>query len=239
MNSIKKFKGFTLVELIVVVAIITVLAGIGNITVQAFVRNARRETANDRAHLVFTGFQDIVTQAEIKQDLKLFNAEPATGTLKHAVITFTMLNGDVANTGLNVRSGYSGVSGEKIATWTKGSTEAAYSGASVTKGQMYDKLRAEILNIVDTTMEGSFRVYVDLENYEVKSVIHETMTNNAMYTLVIREDVYKKYGGWYYGLDNAEQEENLWSGKKSVSTAGEVPAENVHCGVYPYQKDVT
>lgn len=72
MNLRKKIKGFTLVELVVVLAIITILAGIGSISVVGFIRDARIETANDRARIIFSAFQDIITDCEIKQDNSVF-----------------------------------------------------------------------------------------------------------------------------------------------------------------------
>lgn len=237
MNLGKKIKGFTLVELIVVIAIISVLSGIMSLVVTAFVRNARRETADDYAHMMFTGFQNILVQSEIKQDQKLFDADPTkTSALKHSVITFSMMKADV-NSSLTVRSEYAD-SSTVTATWTSGDTDLAYTGATMTKGDMYDAMQSAILSNVDNTFEGGVRIYVDYENYEVKSVIYHAYNSNLPTSTFIGETLYKQYDGWYYGLDSRDDQEKLWEGKKATGAAG-TPDRNLSCGVYPYQNVYT
>lgn len=72
MNLRKKVKGFTLVELLVVLAILTVLAGVSSIAVMGFIRDAKIETANDRARIIFSAVQEMVTECEMKQDNSVF-----------------------------------------------------------------------------------------------------------------------------------------------------------------------
>lgn len=53
-------------------AIIAILAGILSTVIGGFLRDARLETANNKAQMIYTAFQDIVMECEIKQDKSIF-----------------------------------------------------------------------------------------------------------------------------------------------------------------------
>lgn len=92
----KKLKGFTLLEMIVVIAIIGVLASIIVPNTVSQMRDARIEQANAKAKQVYQAVQDYCTQAQIKKvPLTAKSGEPAafpfttpTGTQKKILIQF-------------------------------------------------------------------------------------------------------------------------------------------------------
>lgn len=62
----RKLKGFTIIELLVVLTIITVLCSIGVPAALTWVKDARMRDANEEARLVYSAVQDYLTELEIK-----------------------------------------------------------------------------------------------------------------------------------------------------------------------------
>lgn len=147
-NSNRKLKGFTLIEMIVVIAIIAILSSMMSIVLRGFRRDALIETQNDKARMVYTAFQDVLINCEIKQDVTMFDvreelANPAisaTGAVLFFRVSDTSIDGKAnvnRSTGIgdeiHIMTSYSaavpngGIGGQpNIASgsvWAKGTTQ--------------------------------------------------------------------------------------------------------------------
>ncbi len=172
MNSTKfgsKVKGFTLIEMIIVIAIIGILAGMISLFVQGFQRDARIESNNNKAQMLHTGFQNLLIQQEINQDRSLFDADAIGDTPSNAAyeadqmiyneVFFRMVDGKVDDV---------------IYVISKYATQAQkgnYAQRNTVNADWFDDLEKAILSVVDSSFEGVCAVYIDYEDYAVESAI--------------------------------------------------------------------
>lgn len=199
-SAYKRIKGFTLVELIVVIAIISVLAGVLNMAIQNYVRNAKLETLNDRAQMVYMAFQDMLIDCELKQDLSMFDprveaGDSAVDDIIGAVVFFRICGEDVY--GHRNMRGSMGLGDEihimtthrntihygitpnicSMSVWPEGSSDPCITTGAGANGypdhgaSYWNKYNHYIAGRMDETATGTYVVSLDLENYQVISVI--------------------------------------------------------------------
>lgn len=175
MNSTKfgsKVKGFTLLELIIVMAIIAILAGISSTLIQGFQRDARLETGNNKAQMLHTGIQNLLIQCEIKQDRSLFDADalgdkPSNASYEADPMVYAELYFRIAD----------GKIDDEIYLVSKYKTEATKrnyaerNSSNAKKKAWFDDLEKAILSVADASLEGFCAVYIDYEDYVVDSAI--------------------------------------------------------------------
>lgn len=164
--NLKKFgskvKGFTLVEMVVVVAIIAILAGILSLWITGFQRDARIETNNNYAKMLHSGMQNQVLQCEIKQDSSMLNADPAVNDeMLYSEIYFKMDAAQVDDV-ITVITTYKDTVGRKFNYATRG---------NAVTGEWFNQLEGAILSMMDSSFEGFCVVYVDCQDYTVDSAL--------------------------------------------------------------------
>lgn len=78
----RKLKGFTIIELMVVIAILAVLSSIGVPAALTWIRDAKIRDANEEARLLYSAVQDYLTELEIKNiDVKENSGSPDEMTM--------------------------------------------------------------------------------------------------------------------------------------------------------------
>lgn len=175
--NLKKFgsrvKGFTLVEMIIVMAIIAILAGMISLFVGGFQRDARIESNNNKAQLVYTAFQNILINCEIEQDDEVFDvAATDAAKLKYIQFEFGMSDADVD---------------DRITIFPKYDATVSDPAPSDSSSERYDILRNDtdskkkeyfakaekaIESYLDSSFEGYAIVYINYEDYAVDSVVY-------------------------------------------------------------------
>ncbi|MCH5194876.1 MAG: prepilin-type N-terminal cleavage/methylation domain-containing protein [Oscillospiraceae bacterium] len=213
----RKLKGFTLLELIIVIAIIGILTGMTSLVVSGFRRDSNIEAYNNRAQLVYTAFQDILIDMEIHQDKSMLDVREFNGVhgdINAAIIYFRISAESVegkanvnGSTGLGDEIHIMTAYGPKTQSiphqfggptnmasgsiWAKDTTQnvASYSGGynnysedPVTGNKdggyhIWKKWNTALAGRIDPAMEGSYAVFLDLDNYEVKSVLCRNLVN--------------------------------------------------------------
>lgn len=162
----KKLRGFTLIEMLVVIAIIAILAGMISLAIGGFQRDARMEATRNRAQSVYMGLQNVVSQCEIKQNAETFDNAALTGgtpnsldKITYCTVGFTIQNAQLSNK-------------VHVKTETNGGTNGDSDVTSSTHANGYKKVSKAITDNLSLTEDGTYLVYIDMANFTVDSVLY-------------------------------------------------------------------
>lgn len=221
MNS-KKVKGFTLIELIVVIAIIAILSGILSVAIQGFQLNSRTEANNNKAQMVYTGMQNQLIQCEIKQDISML-LKPGNTTQNYSVVKFWVDGADLGST-INVSDS------------TSGGTDILANDTDPDKKEQYDKLKTAIKSFLNPSFVGSFVVYIDLKDYVVDSVV---FVENSMNLADLDTSTLSSNELITFNFNSAATTTASYTFESSDKLRTSIKHHGVYYGVYPYSSSVT
>lgn len=227
-SAVKTVKGFTVIELLIVIAIIAILAGMTSLAIMGFVRNSNIESANSRAQLAYTSVQNMMIDIEIEGTEKyldghyIWHGTELSPRPTWATLEYYMLNGTLDESTLKLES-----------SSPTSNTDITYSHFNT-----HDRTKAAVKFIkksLEDSIDSSFTGYVfatiDLTDYVVESIVYsedKEFCKNAVKGTNSYVDIHKNptTSKSVYGISNVNAQ------KDDQKMTGE------YLGFYPFMDDV-
>lgn len=194
--SRKTVKGFTLIEMLIVIAIIGILAAITSVVVSGFVRDSTFESCNNKAQLTYTAMQNALIQSEIQQDITAFDAyaidndSTKNGGTAPSYVAFLIImnNGELdPSTDVTVNSYYgnsTAVSAEITPTdvwnYSENKVKSGLTGEVLNQAHAFKFLKNYFENNLSAEFTGTLQIFVDYENYTVDAVVYNEQLNHEI-----------------------------------------------------------
>lgn len=230
----KKLRGFTLIEMLVVIAIIAILAGMISLAIGGFQRDARMEADNNKARIAYTGFQNALIQCEINQDVSMFDARAITSSsvdgedLTYAHVVFNMKNSALSG-GITVYGIYA-------------NSTSKNKGVILSSGKEYDELKKIILSFLDNSFEGMVTAYIDIENYTVDSVLYYESDTYISSDLNGSKTMVKTaptgISAYYITGASAPGNGKIFQTIGDYTEQKKIVKKGIYCGAYPMVKEL-
>ena len=229
-TALKKVKGFTLLELIIVVAIISILAGISSVLVTGFIRDANCESVNNRAQQVYASVQNLLVECEIDNNSTFIDPS--------YIGTGTKGNYAYVNLALNFNNGELDKTTTTVTAMSATSTASAtYALANTQAAEAYDTLVRYLSDTLSSDFTGYAYVCIDLESYVVDSVVYFESYEKGQQALNGANafcDEYEKIGTF------ASKTTKRLYGCKDIYHQKDIYDETgVYTGFHPYMSNVS
>lgn len=231
--ALKKVKGFTLLELIIVVAIISILAGISSVLISGFIRDANCESMNNRAQQIYASVQNMLVECEIDNDTSFIDPKYVNSGTKsnpaYVYLALSLNNGELNAANTLVSDTLGSLSGTSVAFYN--ATTNTYTTKS------YDLLNRYLADTLAADFTGYAYVCIDLESYVVDSVTYcESMDKlkDALAGSNAFCDIYQKNGVFTSGVAK-----ELYGCKDIYHQKDEYENSGYYIGHHPYMANVS
>lgn len=236
----KKLKGFTLIELIIVMAIIAILASMISILATGIVRDARLDSARSQAQSAYTAIQNTLVQLEINGKGDLLNPTTylGSGTVTgYVTLSFYMDRGTIGSKGDTV------IQDGSITTSLTYTYPNATAPASDSE-RNFRKLAKYLTDNLDMDFTGYVYAAIDMSDWMVDSVV--TIEDYTKITATTPITTYVPKWGTKSGTmatassgkipfcENAIQQRDIYSGKETAC----LDAVGTAVGFYPFLDDM-
>ena len=236
----KKLKGFTLIGLIIVVAIIAILASMISILATGIVRDARLDSARSQAQSAYTAIQNTLVQLEINGKGDLLNPTTylGSGTVTgYVTLSFYMDRGTIGSKGDTV------IQDGSITTSLTYTYPNATAPASDSE-RNFRKLAKYLTDNLDMDFTGYVYAAIDMSDWMVDSVV--TIEDYTKITATTPITTYVPKWGTKSGTmatassgkipfcENAIQQRDIYSGKETAC----LDAVGTAVGFYPFLDDM-
>jgi prepilin-type N-terminal cleavage/methylation domain-containing protein len=239
MDRLKRVKGFSLLELIIVIGVLGVLVSITSVVTAGFIKSANIRTYNAAAQRTYTGMQDLLIDFEVKQDYKAVDMDtvkngspgdyPDNIPITYLTIEYLVIDGSIEQ--FTVTAVYGNVASQKVPA-TLNSSDTGDEKAAFDK---LNKLIADRMGPQQAT--GFYDVYIDFENYTVDSACYRlaSVSGNTVTSDQPLVEVVPTRWSWN---GNAAATGKLFSGWPDLTNARNNYSNGWRTGSYPYLWEV-
>ncbi|MCD7729962.1 MAG: prepilin-type N-terminal cleavage/methylation domain-containing protein [Oscillospiraceae bacterium] len=242
-SAFVKVKGFTLIELLIVIAIIAILSGISSVFIQGLVRDARLETANNKAQQVYAAVQNMLIEFEINQDYSPIDADVLDGgsastTADYVNLSFEIKDGVMKGDDVTVQN----VNKSKSYTYSSSCVFPSASSPANDEERAFQKLAKYLSDNLADNFTGYAYVGIDMTNWVVDTVMFSENVDSLKGNEADFADVYGKSitlgtGSAsvvdVYGCGDTFEQKSWYKGDD-----GKTNAAGVVVGYYPMINDV-